>query len=122
MSKGNTSRLLKANAIRSLGSKIVFDYHDLRRQCDEYVTKTRQEAQQIRDNATRDADEIRRRAHAEGRTAIVFGLQNCSPIEDDIGRHGRRPRGDEQCRGDERGQARRAAQWLRGPCRRHSSR
>ena len=66
MSKGNTSRLLKANAIRSLGSKIVFDYHDLRRQCDEYVTKTRQEAQQIRDNATRDADEIRRRAHAEG--------------------------------------------------------
>ena len=26
-----------------------------------------------------------RRAHAEGRTAIVFGFQNCSPIEDDIG-------------------------------------
>jgi membrane dipeptidase len=26
-----------------------------------------------------------RRAHAEGRTAVFFGLQNCSPIEDDIG-------------------------------------
>jgi microsomal dipeptidase-like Zn-dependent dipeptidase len=26
-----------------------------------------------------------RRAHAEGKTAIFFGLQNCSPIEDDIG-------------------------------------
>ena len=26
-----------------------------------------------------------RRAHADGRTAIVFGFQNCSPIEDDIG-------------------------------------
>jgi membrane dipeptidase len=26
-----------------------------------------------------------RRAHAEGRTAIYFGFQNCSPIEDDIG-------------------------------------
>lgn len=26
-----------------------------------------------------------RRAHAEGRTAIFFGFQNCSPIEDDIG-------------------------------------
>jgi microsomal dipeptidase-like Zn-dependent dipeptidase len=26
-----------------------------------------------------------RAAKAEGRTAIVFGLQNCSPIEDDIG-------------------------------------
>jgi microsomal dipeptidase-like Zn-dependent dipeptidase len=26
-----------------------------------------------------------RQAQAEGRTAIIFGLQNCSPIEDDIG-------------------------------------
>lgn len=26
-----------------------------------------------------------RRAHSEGRTAMFFGLQNCSPIEDDIG-------------------------------------
>jgi len=26
-----------------------------------------------------------RRAHTHGRTAIVFGLQNCSPIEDDYG-------------------------------------
>lgn len=26
-----------------------------------------------------------RRAHAEGRTAVYFGFQNCSPIEDDIG-------------------------------------
>ena len=69
MSKGNTPRLLKANAIRSLGSKIVFDYHDLRRQCDDYVAKTRQQAQQMRDDATRDADEIRRRAHAEGHAA-----------------------------------------------------
>ena len=32
----------------------------------------------------RTADDVRR-AHAEGRTAIFFGLQNCSPIEDDIG-------------------------------------
>jgi microsomal dipeptidase-like Zn-dependent dipeptidase len=32
----------------------------------------------------RTADDVRR-AHANGRTAIVFGFQNCSPIEDDIG-------------------------------------
>jgi microsomal dipeptidase-like Zn-dependent dipeptidase len=32
----------------------------------------------------RGADDIRQ-AHASGRTAIVLGLQNCSPIEDDIG-------------------------------------
>ena len=25
------------------------------------------------------------RARTEGRTAVFFGLQNCSPIEDDIG-------------------------------------
>ena len=32
----------------------------------------------------RTAEDVRR-AHADGRTAIVFGFQNCSPIEDDIG-------------------------------------
>jgi len=32
----------------------------------------------------RSADDVVR-AHAEGKTAIVFGFQNCSPIEDDIG-------------------------------------
>ncbi|MGO1120126.1 membrane dipeptidase [Rhodovibrionaceae bacterium A322] len=26
-----------------------------------------------------------RQAHSQGRTAIIFGFQNCSPIEDDIG-------------------------------------
>lgn len=32
----------------------------------------------------RTADDVRR-AKAEGKTAIVFGFQNCSPIEDDVG-------------------------------------
>ncbi len=32
----------------------------------------------------RTAEDVRR-AQQDGRTAIVFGLQNCSPIEDDIG-------------------------------------
>lgn len=34
--------------------------------------------------AGREAADVRR-AQAEGRTAVFFGLQNCSPIEDDIG-------------------------------------
>lgn len=34
--------------------------------------------------AGRSAADVRR-AQAEGRTAVFFGLQNCSPIEDDIG-------------------------------------
>ena len=32
----------------------------------------------------RTADDVRK-AHEEGRTAIFFGFQNCSPIEDNIG-------------------------------------
>jgi len=32
----------------------------------------------------RTADDVRR-AHEAGQTAIIFGFQNCSPIEDDIG-------------------------------------
>ena len=34
--------------------------------------------------AGRTAGDVRR-AQAEGRTAVFFGLQNCSPMEDDIG-------------------------------------
>lgn len=32
----------------------------------------------------RTADDVRQ-AHADGRTAIFFGFQNCAPIEDDLG-------------------------------------
>lgn len=32
----------------------------------------------------KNANDVRR-AHQEGRTAIIFGFQNCSPIEDDYG-------------------------------------
>ena len=32
----------------------------------------------------RTADDVRK-AHEEGRTAIIFGFQNCTPIEDNIG-------------------------------------
>ena len=32
----------------------------------------------------RTAEDVKA-AHEQGRTAIVFGLQNCSPIEDDFG-------------------------------------
>lgn len=69
MSVENSPRILKANSIRGLGSKIVFDYSDLQHQCDEFLERARREGRRIGDEAKRDSEEIRRRAHDEGRAA-----------------------------------------------------
>ncbi|MBT4866677.1 MAG: hypothetical protein HON53_16360 [Planctomycetaceae bacterium] len=67
MSVDNSPRILKAESIRGLGSKIVFDYSDMHRQCEDYLEQARSEAQRIGDDAKRDSEEIRRRAYEEGR-------------------------------------------------------
>jgi flagellar assembly protein FliH len=67
MSVDNSPRILKAESIRGLGSKIVFDYSDMHRQCEDYLEQARSEAQRISDEAKRDSEEIRRRAYEEGR-------------------------------------------------------
>jgi flagellar assembly protein FliH len=69
MSVDNSPRILKAESIRGLGSKIVFNYSDMHRQCEDYLEQARLEGQRISDEAKRDSEEIRRRAHEEGRNA-----------------------------------------------------
>jgi flagellar assembly protein FliH len=61
-----TTRILKANDLRSLGSKIVFNYEDIRSRCDEYIEKTRQEACRLLEEAAAEADQKRQRSHDEG--------------------------------------------------------
>ena len=62
-------RILKANAARSLGSKVVFDYEDIHRQCEDTVESARQRAELMLAEAKSEAEEIRRRAHADGLAA-----------------------------------------------------
>lgn len=79
MTVENSPRILKANAARNLGSNIVFDYGDLRRQCDEQLQQARQEAEQIRAQAQSETEQIRRKAHDEGRAeGLREGLANAA--------------------------------------------
>lgn len=63
------SRLIKAHSVRELGSSASFNIEDLRRQCDEYVGHARSHGTELLKQAAAQADEIRRRAYEEGKTA-----------------------------------------------------
>lgn len=62
----DSSRLIKARVARNVGGSAMFNYDDLRRQCDDYIESARRQGEQIVAEATASSDEIRRRAHAEG--------------------------------------------------------
>jgi len=77
MSFTEPTRLLKANAIRGLGSKVVFNYEDIRGRCDAHIEEARQEAQRIIQQAHADAETTRQQAYQEGAsTGLAAGLQD----------------------------------------------
>jgi len=63
------SRLIKARSARNLGSATAFNFDDMRRQCDEYVSRARQQGEQLLAQSAVEAEDVRRRAHAEGLAA-----------------------------------------------------
>lgn len=62
-----TGRLLKADNVRHLGTKVAFNYEDLRQRCDTYIEQIRAQAKQILTDAQIQAEEVRRRAEQQGR-------------------------------------------------------
>ena len=69
MASTEPKRILKANAIRGLGSKIAFNYEDLRRQCDEYVEKVCRQTRRMIQDAQAESESIRKRTFEEGEQA-----------------------------------------------------
>ncbi|MBI3864715.1 MAG: hypothetical protein HY290_22790 [Planctomycetia bacterium] len=70
MALHESTRLIKARSSRSgLGTATAFNYDDLRRQCDEFVAQAREQGGRLLAAAATEAEEIRRRAHAEGLAA-----------------------------------------------------
>jgi flagellar assembly protein FliH len=65
----DSSRLIKAASARSLGGSATFNFDDLRRQCDEHIESARSQGRQLLAEAQAAADEVRRKAHAEGLAA-----------------------------------------------------
>lgn len=62
----DSSRLLKAEDIRGLGSKVAFNFEDIRGRCDSYVEQVRQQTRSMIASAQAEADQIRQKAREEG--------------------------------------------------------
>jgi flagellar assembly protein FliH len=60
------TRLLKANDLRGLGSKVAFNFEDLVERSDAYVETVRKQVQQMIQQAETDVATVRREAQARG--------------------------------------------------------
>lgn len=84
MQATETNRLMKAETLRGLGSKVAFNYEDLRQRCDTYIEEIRNQAKQILTDAQQQAEQLRaeaeKKGHAqgliEGRKQAVQDQQN----------------------------------------------
>jgi flagellar assembly protein FliH len=71
------TRLLKANDIRGLGSKVVFNFDDLRQRGDEYMDSVREKIAEMLANANAEVAELRKSAQELGfQEGQRDGLQN----------------------------------------------
>jgi flagellar assembly protein FliH len=61
-----TARLLKANDVRGLGSKAVFNFQDLRQQGATYLDSVRQQAGQILEQTHAEISDLRRQGYQIG--------------------------------------------------------
>ena len=63
----DSSRILKANSIRELGSKVAFNFEDVKRRCDDYVEGARTRAAELLEAARAEAEATGRQAFQEAR-------------------------------------------------------
>lgn len=68
MATSESTRLLKANDVRELGSRIAFNFEDLKQRCDDYIEQTRTKARQMLLDAEAETERIRKATVAEART------------------------------------------------------
>lgn len=66
MSTAESQRILKANAIRNLGSKVAYQFGDLEQKGSDYLSQVQQQAQQILAEAQTQAEQIRKSAQDQG--------------------------------------------------------
>src|SRR5271154_6180924 len=60
------ARLLKANDVRGLGSKVVFNFDDLRQRGDAYVESVRKQVGEMLANTESEVATLRKSAHQVG--------------------------------------------------------
>lgn len=62
----DTRKVLKAEAVRNLGTRVVFNYDDLTTQCEQKIAQVRRQAEEILTSALEESEELRQKAHEEG--------------------------------------------------------
>ncbi len=79
MPASEPTRVLKANAVRELGAKVVFNYEDIRRRCEEYVEQAQQQAAQIIKQAQEEAQALKHSSfHEANKQGLENGLRNAA--------------------------------------------
>lgn len=66
MEANESPRVLKAETVRRLGSKVAFNYDDLQKRCAEHIEQVRRQARKILEEAQTEAEAIRQQARKEG--------------------------------------------------------
>lgn len=69
MTSTEPQRILKADALRGLSSRVAFNYDDLRRKGEEHIESVRRQARRMLQEAHAEAEQIRQRALVEARQA-----------------------------------------------------
>lgn len=62
-----TAKLLKAEAFRSLGSKIAYNFNDIEKRCEEYILTVRNQTRQMIIDAQQEAEQIKQEAFLAGK-------------------------------------------------------
>ena len=77
MSISESTRLLKAPAVRDLGSRVTFNYEDIQTRCEEYLSQTKERVRQLLSEAASEASRTCAEAETKGyRQGYETGLKN----------------------------------------------
>lgn len=76
MPLSENTRLLKAPAVRDLGSRVTFNYEDIQTRCEEYLATTKEQVRQLLSEAASEASRICAEAETKGhRQGYEAGLK-----------------------------------------------
>ncbi|MFK7778865.1 MAG: FliH/SctL family protein [Gimesia sp.] len=71
-----TTKLLKAEAFRALGSKIAYNFNDIEKRCEDYILKVRDQTRQMIVDAQQEAERIKQEAFQSGKKQGYEEAQN----------------------------------------------
>ncbi|QDT27445.1 flagellar assembly protein H [Gimesia panareensis] len=67
MAELETTKLLKAESFRALGSKVAYSFNDIEKRCEDYILKVRDQTRQMILDAQQEAEQLKQTAYQEAR-------------------------------------------------------